>query len=130
MSPEEKAAKDFAEANAGRMVMKRTTTGDTRIKGRLVAWRKDGEIVIENAAENTPRSTLKGYGLDGSYGNVVHDPRTGWCAYPKDVVFLDVAPAVKPTANDNRYPQKCPRCSAPAYVGLVAVDCSKNCKER
>jgi hypothetical protein len=27
----------------------------------------------------------------------------------------------------SKYPHKCPRCGAAAYVGLVAVDCSGKC---
>lgn len=28
------------------------------------------------------------------------------------------------------WPHKCPRCGAPAFVGLVSVDCSKECEQR
>lgn len=33
------------------------------------------------------------------------------------------APAV--IADPNMYPHKCPRCAAPAYIGLMKVDCSR-----
>ena len=29
---------------------------------------------------------------------------------------------------DARYPHQCPRCSGPAYVGFVSVDCKLRCK--
>lgn len=28
-------------------------------------------------------------------------------------------------ADPSRYPHQCPRCSAPAYIGLMTVDCSR-----
>lgn len=31
-------------------------------------------------------------------------------------------------ADASRYPHTCPRCSGPAYVGAVEVDCAGNCK--
>src|SRR5690606_36963896 len=33
------------------------------------------------------------------------------------------SPAV--IADPSRYPHQCPRCTAPAYIGLVSVDCSR-----
>lgn len=30
-------------------------------------------------------------------------------------------------SNGERYPHRCPRCNAPAYIGLNAVDCIEGC---
>lgn len=44
--------------------------------------------------------------------------------------FVSFDPAaVLPGPDLSRYPHNCPRCKSPAYVGLEAVDCSRNeCK--
>jgi hypothetical protein len=41
-----------------------------------------------------------------------------------------IAAVVKPVVElmDSRYPHICPRCSGPAYVGAVEVDCAGGCK--
>ncbi len=33
-----------------------------------------------------------------------------------------------PLPDPSRYPHVCPRCSGPAYVGAVEVDCARGCK--
>ncbi len=47
------------------------------------------------------------------------------CAWEKAVTPV-VAQLVKLV--DDRYPHVCPRCSGPAYVGAVEVDCAGGCR--
>lgn len=43
-----------------------------------------------------------------------------WAAFHRRVELL--------ITNGDRYPHTCPRCSGPAYVGAVEVDCAGGCK--
>jgi hypothetical protein len=35
---------------------------------------------------------------------------------------------IVPKCNLESYPHQCPHCGSPAYVGLMEIDCSNNCK--
>lgn len=47
----------------------------------------------------------------------------GW-GMPVDAILLNPGRAPIDTT---RFPHKCPRCGAPAYVGLSSVECSAGC---
>lgn len=108
-------ARQFAEKYAGQMA--RTKKRD-RV-GRVVAWKYDDYkgvevVVIEGGPSEPPRDPAKHGGV-----NVVPNARSGYC-YRVDEVEL--------TVDLTRYPHKCPRCRAAAYVGLFAVECSASCQ--
>jgi hypothetical protein len=46
-----------------------------------------------------------------------------------DFVLMPDKDSVKPVKKDrdDRYPHRCPRCGAPAFIGFNQVDCSKRC---
>lgn len=44
-----------------------------------------------------------------------------------DMVLRTPSP-FSPSVDPSRYPHTCPRCSGPAYVGAVEVDCPRGCK--
>ena len=56
-------------------------------------------------------------------------PHTQTLAH-KDAVYLldDTATSSTITTDFSRYPQTCPKCKAPAYLGLNEVNCSAGCK--
>lgn len=119
-------AKEFAEKWAGRMAKGRIIgiTGkalnDEKV-GRIVAYIEErGYIIIEKADDSLrDAKTLGGV-------NVVPDARSGFYSKPELITILD-EPTVAAKPKDNPYPGICPRCQAPAYVGLHVVDCSKRC---
>lgn len=53
--------------------------------------------------------------------------RTGTPAYYVHPRWFEEAMKGEETVDTSRFPHVCPRCTAPAYVGLAQVDCSKAC---
>jgi hypothetical protein len=57
-------------------------------------------------------------------------PATGsktWTADPVDPRTIDKLRDAMNIMDDDRFPHSCPRCKAPAYVGLNDIDCSRGC---
>lgn len=117
-------AKKFAFEAAGKTVLFRETEGDLKREGRVVGYYPAmAQVVLELVSE--PRFPIDPLSTYLKPVAPLEMNRSRWyiCV---ELGLIDVGVRMK----DSRYPGTCPRCSAPAYVGVVpsSVDCSNfNC---
>jgi hypothetical protein len=52
---------------------------------------------------------------------------TCWMLFPDDLEVIGDRGALVSRQEMSAFPHSCPRCSAPAYVGFVSIDCSAGC---
>jgi hypothetical protein len=87
-------------------------------------------LTLENGWENSWATGMDSY-VGGTYIVLREDDGYGYFIGKMDYEFpyfvLELVDA-KPTTKSKDFPHVCPRCGAPAYCGLIKVDCSKGCK--
>lgn len=131
--------KDFAEKYAGHIA--HASIGGRRLVGRVVAY-STTRVIIEDPLSTIKRDPAVYIGIpvvsDGYCGTgaqvaeitMVKHTRLNHdgSLYSPGDALLDVYRQPARVQTENRYPKKCPKCSGPAYIGFLTVDCSRGCK--